>query len=94
MHYDYLVLAAGSVSNFFGNKNLEEKAIPMKNIQEALGLRGTLLGNCERALTCSSDEERSELLNIVIVGGGATGVEIAGAVAEMKRFVFSKDSSH
>ena len=91
LSYDYLVLAAGSVPNFFGNKNLEEKAIPMKNIQEALGLRGTLLSNFERALTCSSEEERSELLNIVIVGGGATGVEIAGAIAEMKRFVFPKD---
>ncbi len=91
VEYDYLVFAAGSVSNFFGNKNLEEKAIPMKNMQDALGLRNTLLSNFERALTCATKEERDELLNVVIVGGGATGVEIAGAIAEMKRFVFPKD---
>ncbi len=91
LHYDYLILAAGSVSNFFGNKSIEEKAIPMKTMQEALGLRSTLLSNFERALTCATQEERDELLNIVIVGGGATGVEIAGALSEMKRFVFPKD---
>lgn len=91
IEYDYLVLAAGSVSNFFGNENLEKKSIPMKNMQEALGLRNTLLSNFERALTCATQEEREELLKVVIVGGGATGVEIAGAIAEMKRFVFPKD---
>lgn len=91
MKYDYLVLAAGSVSNFFGNKNVEKDAIPMKTVQEAMGLRSTLISNFERALTCASIEERNELLNIVIVGGGATGVEIAGALAEMKCVVFPKD---
>lgn len=91
VEYDYLILAAGSISNFFGNENLEKKSIPMKNMQEALGLRNTLLSNFERALTCATQEEREELLKVVIVGGGATGVEIAGAIAEMKRFVFPKD---
>lgn len=91
LEYDYLILSAGTVSNFFGNKNVEERSIPMKNIQEALGLRNTLLSNFERALTCATKEERDELLRVVVVGGGATGVEIAGAIAEMKKFVFPKD---
>lgn len=90
-HYDYLVLAAGTTTNFFGNKHVEEEAMPMKNVSEAMGLRNALLDNFERALTCSRDQERQELLNVVIVGGGATGVEIAGALSEMKNFVMPKD---
>ena len=89
--YDYLVLAAGATTNFFGNKNVAEEAMPMKNVSEAMGLRNALLDNFERALTCATDKERQELLNIVIVGGGATGVEIAGALSEMKNFVLPKD---
>ncbi len=89
--YDYLVLAAGTTTNFFGNKNVEEEAMPMKNVSEAMGLRNALLDNFERALTCATEAEREELLNVVIVGGGATGVEIAGALSEMKRFVMPKD---
>lgn len=89
--YDYLVLAAGATTNFFGNKNIEEWAIPMKTVPEAMGLRNALLSNLERALTCATDEERQELLNVVIVGGGATGVEIAGALAEMRRYVIPYD---
>lgn len=85
--YDYLVLAAGATTNFFGNKNIEEWAIPMKTVPEAMGLRNALLSNFERALTCATEEERQELLNVVIVGGGATGVEIAGALSEMKHYV-------
>ncbi len=91
VQYDYLVLAAGTTTNFFGNQNVEEEAIPMKNVSEAMGLRNALLDNYERALTCACDTERQELLNIVIVGGGATGVEIAGALSEMKKFVIPKD---
>ena len=79
--YDYLVLAAGATTNFFGNKNIEDWAMPMKTVPEAMGLRNALLSNLERALTCATEEERQELLNIVIVGGGATGVEIAGALS-------------
>ena len=89
--YDYLVLAAGATTNFFGNKNIEEWAIPMKTVSEAMGLRNALLSNLERALTCATEEERQELLNVVIVGGGATGVEIAGALAEMRRYVIPYD---
>ncbi|KAA6321885.1 NADH dehydrogenase, partial [termite gut metagenome] len=89
--YDYLVFAAGTTSNFFGNKHIEEVAIPMKNVSEAMGLRNALLSNFERSITCAGENEKRELLNIVIVGGGATGVEIAGALSEMKRFVLPKD---
>lgn len=91
VHYDYLVLAAGTTTNFFGNKNLEDEAMPMKTVSEAMGLRNAILDNFERALTCATERERQELLNVVIVGGGATGVEIAGALSEMKKFVLPKD---
>ena len=91
VHYDYLVLCAGATTNFFGNKNVAAEAMPMKNVSEAMGLRNALLDNFERALTCATDRERQELLNVVIVGGGATGVEIAGALSEMKNYVLPKD---
>lgn len=63
----------------------------MKTIQEALELRNTLLSNFEKATICTDPEERQALMNVVIVGGGATGVEISGVLAEMKRFVMPKD---
>lgn len=91
VEYDYLVLAAGTTTNFFGNKRIEEEAMPMKTVSEAMGLRNALLGNLERALTCSARQEQQELLNIVIVGGGATGIEVAGILSEMKRFVLPND---
>ena len=89
--YDYLVLANGTKTNFFNNKNVEEWAIPMKTVPEAMGLRNTLLASFERSITCSNEQERNEFLNIVIVGGGPSGVEIAGAIAEMRRYVLPKD---
>lgn len=89
--YDYLVFAAGTTTNFFGNAHVEEEAMPMKTASEAMGLRNALLDNFERALTCAGERERQELLNIVIVGGGATGVEIAGALSEMRNYVLPKD---
>ena len=89
--YDYLVFAAGTTSNFFGNQRIEEEAMPMKTVSEAMGLRNALLGNLERSATCATEQERRELLNIVIVGGGATGVEIAGVLSEMKKYVLPSD---
>lgn len=91
MTYDYIVFAAGTTTNFFGNKRIEEEAMPMKTVSEAMGLRNALLGNLERSATCATEQERRELLNIVIVGGGATGVEIAGVLSEMKRYVLPAD---
>jgi len=89
--YDYLVIATGVNSNFFGMKNMEKHAIPMKSISEAMALRNQLLQNFEKAVTLFDEKERRSLLNMVIVGGGPTGVEIAGAIAEMKKFVLPKD---
>lgn len=99
VEYDYLVFAAGTTTNFFGNKHLEDEAMPMKTLSEAMGLRNALLSNLERSITCATEQERNELQNIVIVGGGATGVEIAGVLSEMKKYVLpadypEMDSSH
>jgi len=91
--YDYLVIATGVNSNFFGMKNMERFAIPMKSISEAMSLRNRILSNLEKAVTLfeEREEEKKALLNVVVVGGGPTGVEIAGAIAEMKNFVLPKD---
>lgn len=91
LHYDYLVLASGTTTNFFGNKVIEENALPMKSVEEAVELRNTLLLNFEKATITTDLEEKKALLNIVIVGGGATGVEISGALSEMKRYILPKD---
>jgi NADH dehydrogenase len=89
--YDYLVLAMGADTNFFGMKNIIEKSIPMKSVSEALGLRNRLLQNFEDALSSSDETEREGLLNIVVVGGGPTGVEVSGTLSEMKKTVLPKD---
>jgi len=89
--YDYLVIAIGADTNFFGNKKMMELAYPMKSVSEALGLRNAILQNYEDALSESDKEERKRLMNIVVVGGGATGVEIAGTLAEMKKSILPKD---
>lgn len=91
LSYDYLVIAAGTTTNFFGNQGIARQAYPMKSIEEALMLRNALLLNLEKSLDCTDPEEQQRLVNVVIVGGGATGVEIAGALAEMKKYVVSKD---
>lgn len=89
--YDYLVISTGVNSNFFGMKNMEEFAIPMKSVSEAMALRNRLLLSFEKAVTLRDQNEKKALLNIVVVGGGPTGVEVAGAIAEMKSFVLPKD---
>lgn len=89
--YDDLVLALGATTNFFGNPNLEQYAVPMKSVAEALYLRNTILDNYEKALNTADSEEQEALMNIVITGGGPTGVELAGALAEMRKFVLPKD---
>ncbi|RYE24882.1 MAG: NAD(P)/FAD-dependent oxidoreductase [Sphingobacteriales bacterium] len=87
--YDYLVVATGCTSNFFGNKNIEKYAYPMKSTPEAITLRNRILLNFEDALDPNSNQE--ELMNMVIVGGGPTGVELAGSLAEMKKNVLPRD---
>lgn len=89
--YDYLVIATGSKTNFFGNKNIEKYAMEMKTIPQSLNIRSLILENFEEALLTSNYEERTALMNFVIVGGGPTGVELAGALAEMKKGILPKD---
>lgn len=89
--YDYLIIASGATTNFFGMKGFENNSIPMKSVSEALYLRNTLLENFERAVTLRDENETKKLLNVVVVGGGPTGVEVCGALAEMKKFVLPKD---
>jgi NADH dehydrogenase len=89
--YDYLVIATGASTNFFGNKNLEEHAFPMKSTVEALQLRHKLIHNFEDALHAGDKDELQRLMNVVVVGGGPTGVELSGAIAEMKKYVLPKD---
>ncbi|MFZ1328173.1 MAG: FAD-dependent oxidoreductase, partial [Chitinophagaceae bacterium] len=87
INYDALVLATGADTNFFGNTQIAGHAFPMKSTVEALQLRYRLLQNFEKALTVTDSEEQQQLMNIVVVGGGPTGVEVSGALAEMRKYV-------
>jgi len=91
LSYDYLMICTGADTNFFGLKNIEQNALAMKSTGEALTIRNTILENYEKALNTNSKTEEESLLNIVIVGAGPTGVELAGAIAEMKKYVLPKD---
>lgn len=91
IEYDHLVLGMGSDTNFFGNENLRRLTIPMKSISEAIFLRNQILSDLERSMLCSDFDARQSLIDIVIVGGGPTGVELAGALAEMKHYIIPKD---
>lgn len=90
-NYDHLIVATGADTNYFGNDNIRKYALPMKSVGEALHLRNTILDDYEDALTTPGYDPRQELVDIVIVGGGATGVELAGSLAEMKKYVLPKD---
>lgn len=90
--YDYLVLCAGATTNFWGNANMERRALPMKTVEEAMYLRNRIIENCEKSLTVPEDQ-MEPYLNIVIVGGGATGVEIAGVLCEMRKFAPIRDEA-
>ena len=89
--YDYLVIATGASTNYFGMKEIEERAIPMKTVSEAIGLRNRILQNFEDALCAITDDEREGLMSVVVVGGGPTGVELSGTLAEMRSFILPKD---
>jgi NADH:quinone reductase (non-electrogenic) len=91
IEYDYLVIATGANTNFFGNKQVEHYTMPMKNVGEALNIRSFMLQNLEKAVVEKSKEEREALLTFVVVGGGPTGVELSGALAEMRNNILCKD---
>lgn len=89
--YDVLVLAMGADTNFFNNQKITDNSFPMKSTVEALQIRHRLIQNFEDALTVTDKDELQRLMNIVVVGGGPTGVELSGAFAEMKKYVLPKD---
>ncbi|MBA9075295.1 NADH dehydrogenase [Flavobacterium gossypii] len=91
LQYDYLVIATGSKTNYFGNKEIERNSIAMKTIPQSLNIRSLILENFEQALLTDDVNERNALINFVLVGGGPTGVELAGALAEMKNAILQKD---
>ena len=91
LNYDYLVIATGTKTNYFGNKEIESNSMPMKSVPEALNIRSLILQNFEKAAIANSKEEREAFLNFVIVGAGPTGVELAGAIAELKNNILPRD---
>lgn len=91
LEFDYLVIGVGTESNFFGIENVKQHSLPMKNINDALKLRNELLLHMEKAVRTNDPEDLPKMLNIVIAGGGPTGVEIAGMLAEMGRNIIRKE---
>jgi NADH dehydrogenase len=89
--FDYLVIATGSETNYFNFEAVKDNLLTLKSIPDALNLRSFIFQNLEKALINQKDESIEEILNIAIVGGGPAGIELAGAIAEMKRFVIPKD---
>lgn len=93
LSYDYLVVCAGAVTNFYGNANIEKAAIPMKTVEDAIYLRNKIIEISERSLLVS-DEKLEPYCNLVIVGGGPTGVEIAGVLSEMIRYATVQNAEY
>jgi len=91
LYYDYLVIATGAESNFFGMENVKRNAIPMKTMRDALYMRNTLLSRLEEASRTSDMERRKKLVTIVVAGAGPTGVELSGMFAEMRKNIILKD---
>ncbi len=89
--YDYLVIATGARTNFFGNTSIERNAMRMKNLPQALNLRSLILENLEQAVITTDPKKRKALLNFVLAGAGPTGVELAGGIAELKLNVLPRD---
>jgi NADH dehydrogenase len=91
INFDYLVVATGSVTNFFGLKDVQANSLGMKSIQEALDIRSLILQRFEKAVVTSDDETRDALTNFAVIGGGPAGVETVGAIAEFKKYILPKD---
>ncbi len=91
LHYDKLIIATGATSNFFGMKDIQKFAMPMKDVVEALNLRSLIIQNFEEALNTNDLKERERLMNFIIVGAGPTGIELAGSLSELKAHVLPND---
>ena len=91
LNYDYLIIATGSKTNYFGNKEIERNSMSMKTIPQSLNIRSLILENFEQAVLTTDQADKDALINFVLVGGGPTGVELAGALAEMKKAILQKD---
>ena len=91
LEFDYLVMATGTKTNYFGNDAVKTNSMPMKSVPQALNIRSLILQNFEKAAIADTNEEREAFLNFVIVGAGPTGVELAGAIAELKNNILPKD---
>lgn len=89
--YDQLVVASGTTNNFFNQPELKEKVHTLKSTAEAIRLRNEILDRLERACITTDRERRRQLLSFVVVGGGPSGVEVAGALGEMKRYILNKE---
>lgn len=89
--YDKLVIAAGTTNNFFGMKSLERRVFTLKSTSEAIRARNEILDRLERASVCHDEARRRRLLSFVVIGGGPTGVEVAGALGEMKRYILKRE---
>jgi len=88
--YDYLVIATGCKTNFFGNKHIEENAFTLKSTYDAITIRNHILQTFEKIIS-ATEEEKEALMNLVIVGAGPTGMELSGAFAEIKAYILPKD---
>lgn len=89
--YDYLIVAAGTTNNFFGMNDLRDKVYTLKSVAEAIRLRNEILDRLERASIATDHERKKQLLSFVVIGAGPTGVEVAGAIGEMKRYIIPRE---
>jgi NADH dehydrogenase len=91
VNYDILVLATGVTTNYYGNKGIENNSFALKSVSDALFLRNAILTDLEKALTERNKDKRKALIDLVVVGGGPTGVELAGSLAEMRKYILPKE---
>ncbi len=91
LSYDYLVLAMGSTNNYFDFEPVKDQLLPLKSLTDAFNIRSQIMQNLERSLIIENPLEQEEAVNVAIIGGGPAGLELAGAIAEMKKYVLPRD---